>query len=104
MPFPLPQSFIPPLNLESQVKSECEGHGDHDDEVCVEMGKSHEVKTKSTPLLVEAYEDKEAMTADDLQRHLTLRQLKDKCNELGIGSVGKKDELAKRISEVYSKE
>lgn len=102
MPFSLPRSSIPPLIIDSEVVSHC-SHIVCDDEVCVEMGKSHEVKTEFTPLLLEADDDKDTMSADDLQRTLTLKQLKDKCNELGIASIGRKDELAKRISE-YSKE
>jgi hypothetical protein len=42
---------------------------------------------------------KEPVTQSDMEHRLTLRQLRDMCNELNISSTGKKADLVSRIIE-----
>ena len=74
---------------------------DDDDDLIVGVGHASEETIAAKIDLVDDAEMEDSPspppTAEMLQNTLSLKQLKDRCNELGLNATGKKMELAERI-------
>lgn len=58
------------------------------------------VDASDTAVVVSAYLPDAPPTAELLNNTMSVRQLKDRCTELGLNTVGRKMELAERIAAV----